>query len=260
MLEAKNYHSSTEAKQQFLSVSQFKEFRECEARALARIKGEYGQKKSKALDVGQYVHAWSEGALEQYIEANKSSVYKKTGDKGKYDDYVKADQAIAALTMDSLAMKALEGEKEAVLTGTIDGVEWRGMVDVLGAQHFSDLKYVKDFEPIYSSRYRKRLSWIEYWGYDLQMAVYQNLICQNKGKTLEPLIVAVTKETPPDKGIFGGFADDEMAQALAYIEAMQPRIVDVKNGTDEPIPCNRCDYCRSIKRLVLVQKWSDIPA
>jgi hypothetical protein len=257
-LTADNYHSA-ESNRHYLSVSQFKEFAfDCEARALARLNGEYTPPDEKALLLGQYLHAWNEGTLDQFVEAGKKDIFKKTGDKGKYEDYIKADAAIACLETDPLAMKALAGDREVIFTGEIDGVPWKCKVDSLGAVRFADLKYVKDFQSFYSPEKGARVSWIEHWGYHYQMAVYQEIIRQNTAEVMEPLIVAVTKETPPDKGIFGGFAQYEMNAILERVRLLQERIVAVKNGEELPEACGKCDYCRSVKVLNEVRRWDEV--
>ena len=49
-----NYYSA-EANWDYMSASQFKSFRKCEAAAMAELRGEWGRKESSALLVGSYV-------------------------------------------------------------------------------------------------------------------------------------------------------------------------------------------------------------
>jgi len=254
----KDNYRDLASERHYLSVSQFKGFTQCETAALAKLKGEYQGQDKKALALGQYLHAWNEGVLDDYIEANKAQVFRKTGDRGKCAMYVKADTAIAALEAEPLIMKALDGDKEVILTGTIDGVPWKCCVDSLGSARFADLKYIKDFASIYDPEKGRRVSWIEYWGYNMQMAIYQELIRQSTGNLLEPLIVAITKEAPPNKGIFGGFEQGEMHEAIRFVEYTQQRIVELKSGRTEPAPCGACEYCRSKSNVMYVQKWNEI--
>ena len=55
-----SYYSKT-ANEIFMSASQFKSFRKCQACALAELRGEYVQPKTTALLVGSYVDAAFEG-------------------------------------------------------------------------------------------------------------------------------------------------------------------------------------------------------
>lgn len=50
-LNQNNYHS-LEADREYFSVSQFKNFADCSAREVARLKGEYVRSESSALTVG----------------------------------------------------------------------------------------------------------------------------------------------------------------------------------------------------------------
>lgn len=81
-LDKNNYHS-TEADQHFMSVSQFKRFIECEARALAELKGEFTRPSSTALLVGSYLHAAIEGeqAFAEFFEKERDSIINTRGNK-----------------------------------------------------------------------------------------------------------------------------------------------------------------------------------
>ena len=56
ILTNENYFSK-EADMEYMSVSQFKAFEQCEAAALASVKGEWERTKTTALLVGSYVDA-----------------------------------------------------------------------------------------------------------------------------------------------------------------------------------------------------------
>ena len=64
-LTAANYYSK-EANERYFSVSQYKNFLDCPARAMAEIRGEYKQPMTTALLVGSYVDSYFEGTLEQF--------------------------------------------------------------------------------------------------------------------------------------------------------------------------------------------------
>lgn len=243
-----------------MSISQWKGFLSCEAKELAKLNGTYEEPDKKAFHLGHYLHKWAEGKLKQYIDANEHLILKKTGKQPeKLKDYIKADQAIYALESDKIATQALQGEHEVIMVGDIEGVKWKCMIDILlPGIRFVDLKYVANFKPIYSREEKRYLSFIEHWGYHYQMAGYQEFIRQNTGEVLPPNILAVTKEEPPDKGIFSGFTEFEMYNALNYIKLTQPRIQAVKNGLVEPSRCGKCAYCVSTKKITEVIKWNDV--
>lgn len=62
-----NYFSP-EASREYFSVSQYKTFLDCPARAMAEIRGEYKQPMTTALLVGSYVDAYFEGTLDKFQE------------------------------------------------------------------------------------------------------------------------------------------------------------------------------------------------
>ena len=83
--------------------------------------------------------------------------------------------------------------------------------------------------------------------YDLQMAVYRELIKQTFGKMCKPLIFAISKQTPPDKMAidFRGTDDDYQMQAdMEKVKELQPHFWKVMTGEEEPTYCGKCDYCR----------------
>ena len=59
-LNEQNYFSK-EANEEYMSVSQYKAFKKCEAAALAEIKGEYERPKTDALLIGSFVDSYFGG-------------------------------------------------------------------------------------------------------------------------------------------------------------------------------------------------------
>src|SRR5690625_1142103 len=90
-LTSSNYYSR-EMDKQYMSVSQFKNFNECEAKTMAVLNGEYDDPPNKAMIVGSYVHAAfeSEDVFNQFIEDHNSIINNTRGKK--YADFVQADK------------------------------------------------------------------------------------------------------------------------------------------------------------------------
>lgn len=63
-INQENYYSEA-ANREYFSVSQYKSFMNCEARAMAEISGEYERPVTKALLVGSFVDRYFEGTLDQ---------------------------------------------------------------------------------------------------------------------------------------------------------------------------------------------------
>lgn len=254
MLNKEKYYS-LEADNEYFSVSQYKAFKRCEARELARLKGEIPQISSEAFLVGQYVHAWSEGTLDKFKEEHPEIISSRGQTKGQLkSSFLVADKMINALANDEMCMKVLEGEKEKLFTGELFGVKWKILVDVCNMEkgYFSDLKTTQGIYKKYANG-----TFIEQFGYIEQMAVYREIIKQNTGKVLQPYIVAVTKEEIPDKAII--FIESHyMDEKLEEIEMYMDRFKTVKAGLEEPIRCEMCDYCKSTKKVKKILRLEDL--
>ena len=133
------------------------------------------------------------------------------------------------------------------MTAELFGVPWKIKIDVYNGERIVDLKCVKDFEDIRDPGYGYR-SWIEYWGYDIQGAIYQKVVELNTGKRLPFYIAAVTKEKTPDIALIH-IPQHILDAAYHLVEAKIDRLDLVKTGEIEPTRCERCDYCKRTKIL-----------
>ncbi|MCK1987133.1 PD-(D/E)XK nuclease-like domain-containing protein [Lysinibacillus fusiformis] len=249
-LNKDNYHSS-EPNQYYMSVSQFKSAIECEASVIAELEGNYERSSSLALTVGSYTHSAfeSDHVFDEFVEANRGIIFNTRG--GKYADFKQADSMIKAIKNDRFAMFALEGDKEVIFTGELFGVLWKIKVDAInhGRKTFTDLKTTQSLSKRYwSDKYSKYVSFVEAFDYVLQMAIYREIIYQNTGAYYVPYIVAVTKETPPDKAILH-FDQSRFEFELEYAKEYLPGIIATKLGKQEPKRCEACEYCRATKQL-----------
>ncbi|WP_225230285.1 PD-(D/E)XK nuclease-like domain-containing protein [Ureibacillus galli] len=250
LLNQNNYYSQ-EANLEYMSVSQFKSFMECEARTLAELRDEYTRPHSSALTVGSYVHSAfeSDEAFGQFINDNYNSIFKARG--GKYTDFEQADRMIETLKKDKFAMFALEGEKEVIYTAELFGVEWKIKVDNINHQRkiFSDIKTTQELGKRYwSDKYSKYVSFVEAYDYVLQMAIYREVIFKNTGEYYNPYIIAVTKQNPPDKAILH-FDETRFDFEKEYVQMHLPGVIKTKNGETNPVRCETCEYCRATKQL-----------
>ena len=82
----------------------------------------------------------------------------------------------------------------------------------------------------------------------MQMAVYRKIIELATGKTYTPYIVAVTKESPPNKAVIH-IDESRYDFEYEYVEVELERIIGIKNGEIEPNECGKCEYCRQNKKL-----------
>ena len=86
-----NYYSQS-ANQAFFSVSQYKDFCKCESMAMAKIRGEFEQKQTKAMLIGILVDRFFEGTLEQLWQEFPNIFYCRNG--ALRADFRNADQII----------------------------------------------------------------------------------------------------------------------------------------------------------------------
>ena len=251
-LTSSNYFSQ-EANRQFWSVSLFKAFDRCEASGLALVNGEYEREETTALLVGSYVDAFYSGTLAEFTKEHPEVFNSRTGDLKA--DYKKAQQMIMRIDKDPLMRDFLKGEKQVVRTGNLFDVDWKIKMDVYTDERIVDLKTIKDFEPIYKEGFG-RVSWIEYWGYDIQGAIYQKIeqISSGRKKPLPFYIAAVTKETVPDIDLIH-IPQSVLDMALKVVEAKIDRFDLIKMGEIEPNRCGRCDFCKKTKVLAMPSEY-----
>ena len=76
-----NYYSR-EANLHYFSVSQFKDFMKCPAMAMAKLRGEYEDRATRALLLGKFVDEMLTGTRKsqmEFIEENREDLIKKDG-------------------------------------------------------------------------------------------------------------------------------------------------------------------------------------
>lgn len=259
-LNSRNYFS-VEANKEYMSVSQFKAFLGCEARQLACVNGEYRRnEKSEALNFGTLLHKWNEGeeAFIQYQAEHPEFLSTRGTTKGQLKStYKKVYELIDKINNDNLFKKALHGEKEAIFTAEMFGTKWKICIDSYNPSsgYFTDLKAIANIhDTFWSDEYQKKIGFIQYYKYDLQMVVYSEIekLATKRNENLTPYLAVITKQEPPDSTIFKGFLEYKDV-LLEEVSHYMPRILELKKGTVKPIHCGKCDYCRSVKDTQIVQ-------
>ena len=246
-----NYYSR-EADLEFLSVSQYKDFAgtygkvACEFHAMEKLAGRWEDDTTTALLVGSYVDSYFEGTLARF-QAEHPEMFKKGG--GLKADFLKAEEIIKRVERDAYFMKFMSGKKQVIMTGELFGAQWKikmdsylagiAIVDLKVMSTISELKWVKDLG---------YLDFVRFWGYDIQGAVYQEIVRQNTGRTLPFYIAATTKEKEPDIQIIH-VTQDYLDEAMSLVASNMPRILRVKEGIATPDRCELCDCCRHTRVL-----------
>ena len=254
-LTNENYFSRA-ATRDYWSVSQFKAFNKCEAAGRAEALGLYEREETDSLLIGGYVDAYFSGPheLERFLSKHEDKMISKRGGQ-LLAKFVHANDIINRVESDPLMLDYLTGEKQVVMAADLFGVPWKVKMDVYDERRIVDLKTVKDFSDIFDKDYGWR-SWIEYWGYDIQGAIYQKVEQLVTGRS-EPLpfyIAAVTKEKVPDIKVVH-IPQHILDAALGMVEAKIERFDLIKQGDVEPIRCESCDYCKSTKILTAPEEY-----
>lgn len=233
-----NYYSM-EANREYMSVSQYKQFRKCEAAAMAQIRGEWDFPKTTALLVGSYIDSWFEGTLDEF-KAQNPEIYKKTKSGPQLKaDFIQAEEIIQFLQQDRTFMRYMAGEKQVIMTAELFGTPWKIKMDSYHPDKIVDLKIMRSMDRIMGQ------SFVTHWGYDLQMAIYAAV----EGRDLATYLAVATKQDPPDKEIISVPRWRRM-ELLEEIEKTMPHMLDVKFGRVAPLRCGVCEYCRATKQLI----------
>lgn len=245
ILTEENYFS-TEANKEYMSVSQYKAFKKCEAAALAEIEGEYSKPKTTALLIGSFVDAYFAGTEGGFAIQHPQMFNGKTGTLKA--QFKKTYDVICRLKEDEVFMRyATGGAEQVIMTGEISGVPFKIAVDNLHPDMIVDRKIMKDFEPIYVED-QGRLPWFEAWGYDTQGAAYREIVRQNTGKTLPFILAAGTKEDVPDLALIE--IDSELLDyELGELKKNLPKYDAIKKGIIPAERCEKCAYCKKTKVL-----------
>ena len=259
-LTAANYFSKA-ADEEFLSVSQYKAFcgtfgkPACEYHAMEKLAGRWEDEETTALLVGSYVDSYFEGSLDVF-RAVHPEIFKRDGNLKA--EYTRAEEIIRRVERDAYFMKFMSGEKQVIMTGELFGAKWKikidsylkdiAIVDLKVMASITEVKWVKDLG---------YLDFVRYWGYDIQGAVYQEIVRQNTGKRLPFYLAATTKEKEPDIRIIH-VTQNYLDEALGLVASNMPRILSVKGKMEEPTRCELCDCCRHNRVLTTPISISDL--
>ena len=207
-LETSEQYYGQQANYEYMSASQLKAFigtpgiRACEERAVAELNGQYVRPESSALTIGGYVDVMLTGTEDEqheFREAHPEMISSRGATKGQLKaEYKSVNDMVARAFEDEanggIFMRALRGEKQKVVTGEIHGHKLKGRIDVLGDGFITDLKTVENVNKrYYGEGYYDFISW---WGYDLQGAIYQELVYQTTGNRWPFYIAALSKQVP----------------------------------------------------------------
>lgn len=286
-LNSENYFSP-EMQMKYMGVSQYKDFLDCPARALATIRGDFNPEMTKPMLIGSYVDSYFEGTLDKF-KAEHPEIFNiklvendDTKTKiaevmpelltkgGKWQsgaltkareahpefftiqmelksDFVQAEEIIQRIESDELFMEHMSGQKQVIFTAELFGAEWKIKIDSYHpGKQIDDMKIMRSMERIMG------VSFVQHWGYDIQMAVYSEVeAIATGGERLETYLDVATKEEPADMGIVH-IPAWRRKECLSEVEKNMPRILAYKSGELEAPGCGVCPYCRGKKKARVI--------
>ena len=178
----------------YLSISAYKGLQECAAKQLAKDLGLFIEPPTNPMLIGSYVDAYFGNKLDEFKLENPQ-IFKKDGTL--YSDFAMADDIIEFIKKDTLLMKYLQGDKiQYEVKGEIAGIPFLGYIDSLHENKaIVDLKVVADlYTKVWSDTEKTYIHFVEAYGYDKQLAVYQELLFQETGVRLPVFLAMVTKQ------------------------------------------------------------------
>ena len=236
--------------------------------AMAKLKGEYEQPKSSALFLGSFVDEMLTGtkkAQVKFIVDNFENIFQKSSRyikiperdrldfvRGEFDELFKAEnckpyaeivqalETIERIKKQPLMMEHFKSRHQVIMTGEIAGVPFMIKMDnykpgkfISDGKYMSSLRSPNLFEPM-----------VKYWGYDIQGAVYQEIVYQNTGERLPFYLDIGTKEKPAHLAV-AKIDQVDLDEALETVIRKAPRYQAIKKGEIEPERCEEydCNYC-----------------
>jgi len=222
-------------KDEFLSVSAYKKFKRCECYGMT----DWGSP-STAMMVGSYVDSYIEGTLEQFKAEHPEIISTRGASKGELKaDFVKAIEICKYIDANKTFSQFMSGDKQTILTGIIGGVPFKIKMDsYCKGIAINDLKVMRSVTDSRGEFY----DFITPWGYDIQLACYQEIVRQNSGIQEPCYICAVTKETPINSVIIN-IPQFMLDKALYEVTESIKRYYDIKMLNESPQGCGICPTC-----------------
>jgi len=251
-----NYYSA-EMNKEYCSASQAKDILGCpikpgcEERALKTINGEYVPETTKALLEGSILDAlWENDDPEYILERFPDCVSSRGATKGQLkSEYQKVINMYQRTLKEEKFCLYMSGEKQVIFSGEIEGLPFKIKIDsYIDGKAIVDLKTTQTLDRNF--RYfipdsGERLPFYLAYGYDIQLAIYREIVRQNTGNTLNCYLACVDKKPHPICDVIE-LPSKLLDEALERIKGNCETIIMLKNGEVEPTRCesSECDYCR----------------
>ena len=251
-LTDENYYSP-EMNLAYCSASQYKDFvgcpaiPGCEARAMATIMGDWQPDQTRALLIGSVLDSLWEGLRSEDLAKKYPGCTTKSGELRA--EFKQCIELYKRTYSDPKFRAYMSGEKQVIMTGEIEGLPFKIKMDsYIEGKAIVDLKTTQDASMDfrkYVADIGQRLPFYMLYGYDIQLAIYREIVRQNTGDTLECYIAAVDKKDHPLPMIIN-MESRLLDEAMEQIKRNCDKINGLKRGEIEPLRCEsgECNYCR----------------
>ena len=238
------------ANKDYFSVSLYKKYAHCEVDGLQG----FGEPTESML-VGSYVDSYVSGELNKFVQDHPEIISTRGESKGQLKkDFQKAEEICRFIDNDKTLQQFLSGDKQTVMTGEISNIPFKIKIDSYSKGiAINDLKCMATI----TSRRGDYIDFITQYGYDIQLACYQEIVYQNTGEKLPCFICAVTKETPINSAIIN-IPQHIMDIRLYEVQEKLPRYYDIYRGLIEPVGCGHCKTCISKRTETPIISMEDI--
>ena len=231
----------------------------CEERALKTISGEYEKEVTKALLMGSILDAlWENDDPEYILERFPDCVSSRGATKGQLKaEYLSVMNMYQRTLKEEKFCNYMSGDKQTIMTGVIEGLPFKIKIDsFIEGKAITDLKTTQTLDRNY--RYfipdsGERLPFYMAYGYDIQLAIYREIVRQNTGDILNCYLACVDKKPHPICDVIE-LNSKMLDEALERIKGNCETIIMLKNGDIEPTRCesSECDYCRDTHKCEVI--------
>lgn len=263
-LQESNYYN-VEASKEYCSASQLKDIcgcpliPGCEERALKTINGEYKPETTKALLMGSILDAlWENDDPEYILERFPDCVSSRGATKGQLKaEYQQVMNMYQRTQREEKFCMYMSGDKQTIMTGVIEDLPFKIKIDsYIEGKCITDLKTTQTLDRnfrYYIPDSGERVPFYIGYGYDIQLAIYREIVRQNTGDTLRCYLACVDKKPHPICDVIE-LPPKMLDEALEGVKRNCGRIIQLKNGEIQPLRCEHsdCDYCRDTHKCEVI--------
>lgn len=257
ILTQENYFS-VEADKKYFSVSQYKNFKKCSAKAMYDLNNETCETKPAFIE-GKLFEALVTGEdMNLFFMEHPEIISQRGPTKGEIkSDFKKVLKAAERFNQQKMFKDIINGcEKQVILTGKIANIDVKCCLDLFNEKEgkIYDIKCMANFDDAWDKKEKCYKPWYYTYDYVLQLAVYQEIVRQNYGIVCDTHLIAASKENEPD--LQAKFFDNGLLKLeLDEFEYNLPYFNKIKSGLETPVRCETCDYC---KRTKIINEFEEV--